>query len=541
MRRETFSTGTAGPSFTVTSGYDTASRLATITSGADTTTYTYAANSGLLASAATVRSGTPRLTATTSYDALERLTSISNSNGIAVVSSHTYAYDTLNRRSKSTLEDASEWQYQYDPMGQVIAGEKTTESDTPVPGMKFGYAFDGSGNRNSATVNGRSGTYTADVANQYTQRQVPGALDIRGKSSIAARVTVNTESTQRLHESFYKALVIDNSSAPQYPGVSVLAVRNFAGPHGEDLQSQTTGNLFLPKTPEIFTHDAEGNLTSDGRWNNTWDGENRLIRQETLSTVPAAAKRKIENTYDSENRRIRKQVFHWSGTLWVLQKDLRFLYDGWNLVAELNATNTLLRNFVWGLDLSRSPQGAGGVGGLLAIREGTESHLPAFDGNGNVMALVKASDRSVSARYEYGPFGETLVVEETGVSNPFRFSTKYLDSETGWYYYGYRYYDPVTGRWPSRDPIEEKGGVNLYGFVGNNGVNSLDMIGFCRRKGALLIRDINISVSTMSSDPAGIVGAAVGSVRVIGDIGRFGDALPTLNWLWQYKTTNPVA
>lgn len=44
-------------------------------------------------------------------------------------------------------------------------------------------------------------------------------------------------------------------------------------------------------------------------------------------------------------------------------------------------------------------------------------------------------------------------------------------------YYGYRYYDPATGRWPSRDPIEEIGGVNLYGFVGNDGVNVLDRLG----------------------------------------------------------------
>lgn len=43
--------------------------------------------------------------------------------------------------------------------------------------------------------------------------------------------------------------------------------------------------------------------------------------------------------------------------------------------------------------------------------------------------------------------------------------------------YGYRYYDPVTGRWPSRDPIGERGGENLYGFVGNNGVNSFDFLG----------------------------------------------------------------
>jgi hypothetical protein len=44
-------------------------------------------------------------------------------------------------------------------------------------------------------------------------------------------------------------------------------------------------------------------------------------------------------------------------------------------------------------------------------------------------------------------------------------------------YYGYRWYDPVTGRWPSRDPIEEQGGINLYGFVGNDGINWVDLLG----------------------------------------------------------------
>jgi RHS repeat-associated protein len=43
--------------------------------------------------------------------------------------------------------------------------------------------------------------------------------------------------------------------------------------------------------------------------------------------------------------------------------------------------------------------------------------------------------------------------------------------------YTYRYYDPVTGRWPSRDPLEEEGGVNLYGFVGNDGMNRWDYLG----------------------------------------------------------------
>ena len=57
---------------------------------------------------------------------------------------------------------------------------------------------------------------------------------------------------------------------------------------------------------------------------------------------------------------------------------------------------------------------------------------------------------------------------------PFRFSTKYYDPETGFYYYDYRYYSPELGRWLTRDPIEEDGGDNLYAFCGNNGVNRID-------------------------------------------------------------------
>ena len=75
------------------------------------------------------------------------------------------------------------------------------------------------------------------------------------------------------------------------------------------------------------------------------------------------------------------------------------------------------------------------------------------------------------------PCRENRTCSYETASGVFQFSTKYYDEETGFYYYGYRYYDPETGRWPSRDPINERGGVNLYGFVGNDGVNSWDYLG----------------------------------------------------------------
>lgn len=94
-------------------------------------------------------------------------------------------------------------------------------------------------------------------------------------------------------------------------------------------------------------------------------------------------------------------------------------------------------------------------------------------------------DRQAFARYFWksqefaeSPFGE--VVAQSGsmaAINPFKFSTKYQDDESGLLYYGYRYYDPVTGRWPSRDPIGEDGGENLYNYTINNPINQIDVLG----------------------------------------------------------------
>lgn len=99
-----------------------------------------------------------------------------------------------------------------------------------------------------------------------------------------------------------------------------------------------------------------------------------------------------------------------------------------------------------------------------------------YDGNGNIVAWTKSNGSAPTSRREYDAFGNTLVSEGTSPST-FGFSTKMQDVETGLYYYGYRFYDPVTGRWPSRDPIEEQGGFNLYAFVENDTVDQWDLLG----------------------------------------------------------------
>jgi RHS repeat-associated protein len=140
-------------------------------------------------------------------------------------------------------------------------------------------------------------------------------------------------------------------------------------------------------------------------------------------------------------------------------------------------------SYVYGLDLSGGLQGAGTIGGILAtVREGDSALVVgfyAYDANGNVTDLVGTNGTGL-ARYEYDPFGNPLVATGAlAAANPFRFSTKYTDDETGLVYYGYRYYNPELGRWTSRDPIEEQGGVNLYVMCSNDILQGTDLLGLC--------------------------------------------------------------
>ena len=103
----------------------------------------------------------------------------------------------------------------------------------------------------------------------------------------------------------------------------------------QDIVTNIVGNAFVPKTAEVFYYDADGNLTADGRWTNSWDGENRLVRMVSLTNSPSASKRRLTFTYDYQGRRTSKQVEVWNGSAWSVTISNRFVYDGWNLIAEL--------------------------------------------------------------------------------------------------------------------------------------------------------------------------------------------------------------
>jgi RHS repeat-associated protein len=311
--------------------------------------------------------------------------------------------------------------------------------------------------------------------NQITSRTVVGSryLDLIGLAESGTTVTAGGVIASRRGE-FWRAELNLGNGNPLWQSVNITT---------SDGGSLANAPYRVPPSSEVPTYDADGNLTADGLWTYTWDAENRLISMQSQALVPAAGRRKLDFEYDPLGRRIGRIVSTGASGSWVPTSTTRWLYEGWNPVAELNGAGTLVREYVWGTDLSGSWQGAGGVGGLLWVLEAPtgpsiNAHYVAYDGNGNVMGLVNAADGTWSARYEYGPFGE--VIRSTGsmaATNPFRWSTKIQDEDSGLNYYGYRYYSAGVGRWLSTDPIGELGGLNLYGFVYNNTLSRIDPFG----------------------------------------------------------------
>jgi RHS repeat-associated protein len=368
----------------------------------------------------------------------------------------------------ATVEMPAYNAYAYNPRSEVTGAARrwgTPEaSGDLVLGQQYAYEFDPIGNRITAAEGNtnRTATYTANELNQYTQRTVPGEKDLIGTAPTNVAVTVNQNPASRQSAYWHHALEVTNAASAAYPQVAITAVYNPPGTNDPDVVTSQTGRVYMAQTPEQFQYDDDGNLTQDGRFTYTWDGENRLIGVTSRDDLPASVPRvKVDYLYDHQSRRIASAFAVWTNDAWQAAECRAFIYDGWNVVQEsINHQPSTTNYYVWGLDLSGSLQGAGGIGGLLAgTFGGTTSVSSAFychDANGNVGQLVDA-DGALLAHYEYSSFGETVV--STGPlakANPFRFSTKHWDDVIGLGYWGYRYYHPDMGRWLSRDPMGDE-------------------------------------------------------------------------------------
>jgi len=221
-----------------------------------------------------------------------------------------------------------------------------------------------------------------------------------------------------------------------------------ATPQEKSFLYDAAGNMTQGYTPEGFAFTAE------------YDGESRLVVV----------------SYADGNGITNRTEYTYSGTGFlaiitkyvdgVLASEQRIIRDGLLAVQERDSSNAVTGEYVWGINKG------GGIGGLLGLRQDSQEYRYLYDGKGNVTALID-NLLAVVASYRYDAFGR-LLSKSGSLDQPFMFSTKRYDQQTGLSYYGYRFYNPAIGRWLNRDPLEEAGGINLYGFVQNNPVNFVD-------------------------------------------------------------------
>jgi RHS repeat-associated protein len=222
--------------------------------------------------------------------------------------------------------------------------------------------------------------------------------------------------------------------------------------------------------------------TSDYR-EATWDAWNRLRRiKKTGSGSTSGTTLDVWYDYDGLTRRTQKRIVTGAN-----QGTVSYYYNSnWKCLEEYEGSNTEpTKQYVYGVrgrnDLILRDRDTNGDDTL------DERLYALTDAMGSVTAVTDTSG-DVKQRYSYRAFGPSEVLNPdftawtsgTDYDWQTRFHGEQRDAETGYYNYGYRYYLPELGRWPSRDPIEEEGGVNLYGMLGNDAVNHQDYNGLRR-------------------------------------------------------------
>lgn len=468
---------------TETRTYDAAERISGISatrSGLTPLTFNFSYNdtlNGLISEVVCTNTG---VKVTYGHDTLDRVTSIiwtDASNNI--LRSFTYTLNSAGMITEMFRESGENTVYTYDDLYRLVR-EKKTDSLGEIFYDETN-SYDEVGNRTSKIRDGITVSYSySNNCNRLTGWLIT-------QTNLSAQVNVSGYADENIGAaSHWGQLWVSNTVkvVPMVNGSNFwaydfpmnLGTQQLAAAIRDDAGNTTftTNTVFLSiVTNAQYLCNTAGCVT-----NISYSGEsysrnigltfNSQYQLTEMTTNGVSVER---NGFDALGRR----VWNWNGN-----ETNYFVYDGVHILAEVDNTGGLRRAY------TRGP----GVDNWFAMTIYTgvtvKSYFYLTDHQGTVHAIADETGVIVES-YRYDAWGRVLGIyngsgtplTESVIGNRILWQGREYSWKTGLYYFRARWYDPITGRWFSNDPIGISGGLNQYVFCADNPVNCRDAFGFC--------------------------------------------------------------
>ena len=457
---------------TVSFGYDAAERVTNIVdSVAGTFAYSYNTNNGLVDMVEYPNGVMCAL----DYDVMDRVTDISWTGPSGTLHSLSYQYDSagmINNRTEQSLAGTRNSAFTYDSLDRLTGETYSDVSGTVFDEVEYGH--DLAGNRTNKTHNGVTVSFELGAGNRMTNwtaqvsTNAEAVMYVAGYSSEDIGTdprygewTVNAEDAEVSGTNFWSTTIFTDLS--QSTQTVIAAMGDLAGNVGRYTNTWTLTIV----TNAAYSFDDAGNVNEVAYNSNLlvrtlgWDSQYQLLAVSNGSS-------EVESyTYDPFGRRLTTKT----GT-----NTITHLYDGIHCIADLDSSGDLVRSFTYG-------PGVDNPLAMTVFGDETNTYYYLTDHLGSVLALTD-EDGAIVESYEYDAFGNNRAfnadleeIEESAYGNRITFQGREYSWATGLYYFRARWYDPITGRFLSKDPAGISFGLNQYEAFANNPVNVRDPFG----------------------------------------------------------------
>jgi len=355
-----------------------------------------------------------------------------------------YDYDAAGNRTAMTDPNLTgqndpKVEYTYNSLNQLA-------SITDVYNNATNYYYDAGGTLTNRTYgNGAEADYAYDAVNRLTLLENKKSDDSEistffyehdkagNRTKRADDPTSSTKTLKYSYDNIYEVTEVYHVQGPEVlEEFSYDGVGNRTADSDYNNYSYNSNNQLTSYDSMTLTYDKNGNLTKKtetgvGDTTYSYNYENRLVRIDYPDSDYSTYK------YDALGRRIEKRDT--DGAI------SRYVYDGQNMVAEYDGSNNIVANYIQSLGIDRP----------ISMYRGGEMYWYHKDALGSIYQMTD-EDETVVRTYDYSAFG-TIISETGSLINPFTYTAREYDEDSGLYYYRARYYDPAVGRFLQRDPF----------------------------------------------------------------------------------------